>query len=86
MNILSVRYIERCSTALHLADKKREVYIVRSYKVRLIVEDEVVNKWDKLIELRFGKYLSLELYREVWLRTRFCQKKGVILLFISTLN
>ena len=47
VGILSVRDIERCSTALHLAGKEREVHVVRSHKVRLISGDDTdeMLKW-----------------------------------------
>ena len=73
VGVLSVRDIERCSTALHLASKEREVHVVRGHEVRLIAGDKVANEWGELVELRFGERLPLESHREIRLWTRSCQ-------------
>jgi hypothetical protein len=81
MSILSICDIECRSAVLHFVRQEREVYIVRSYKVRSI--RKFANKELKPVKLILYKGLSSEFYRIVGLRTLTSDRNRIISAFIS---
>ena len=86
MSILSVCDIECCGATIHLAREKREVHVVRGHEERLVTGDEVTNEGSKLVELIFGKCLTLESHRVVGLRAGASQGKGVVPALVGAVN